>query len=263
MKKIIFFDIDGTLFVEGEYYIPESAIEAIHKAQANGHLCFVNTGRPISTIEQCIWDIGFDGFICGCGTYIHYDNMMIFKAELDENIRKEIIELSMDCHVENVLEGIDGDYFPENMQYPFFLHVYDRYKEQNFPVHKYNRDSLFNFEKMACYIREDSDKERFLNYFLEDKDYDIIDRGDNNYEIIPLGCTKATGIDVLLDYLGLSINDTISIGDSSNDLSMLTHTKESVAMGNGSPFLFDKVTYVTTSINEDGIYNALKHFNLF
>ncbi len=262
MSKIIFFDIDGTLFVEGDYYIPESAINAIHAAQKNGHLCIVNTGRPISTIEKQIWDIGFDGYICGCGTYVQYDDKMIFYADLDENIRKEIIELSADCDVDNVLEGIDGDYFPENMINPFFIHVFDRYKEQGFPVYLYNRDSMFRFEKMACWFKPTSDKERFLNYFLEDKDYDIIDRGDNNYEIIPLACTKATGIDVLLNHLGLSIEDTISIGDSSNDLSMLTHTKESVAMGNGSPFLFDKVTFVTTSIEQDGIYNALKHFNL-
>ena len=43
---------------------------------------------------------------------------------------------------------------------------------------------------------------------------------------------------------------------------MLTYTKESVAMGNSNPVLFDYVTYITADIEDDGIYNALKHFNV-
>ena len=47
-----------------------------------------------------------------------------------------------------------------------------------------------------------------------------------------------------------------------NDVSMLAYTKESVAMGNSNPQLFDIVTYKTTDIKNDGIYNALKHFHI-
>ena len=57
-------------------------------------------------------------------------------------------------------------------------------------------------------------------------------------------------------------DSTISFGDSTNDLSMLIHTKESVAMGNSNPILFDKVTHITTDIDENGIENALKHFHI-
>ncbi|MDE5757150.1 MAG: HAD hydrolase family protein [Allobaculum sp.] len=43
MKSIIFLDLDGTLW-ENEI-IPPSALEAIQKAQENGHMVFANTGR--------------------------------------------------------------------------------------------------------------------------------------------------------------------------------------------------------------------------
>lgn len=43
---------------------------------------------------------------------------------------------------------------------------------------------------------------------------------------------------------------------------MLKYTKDSVAMGNSNPLLFDIVTYITSDINDDGIKNALKHFNI-
>ena len=45
--NMIFFDIDGTLLSEKTFTVPDSAKEAIRKAQDNGHLVFINTGRPI------------------------------------------------------------------------------------------------------------------------------------------------------------------------------------------------------------------------
>jgi hypothetical protein len=44
---------------------------------------------------------------------------------------------------------------------------------------------------------------------------------------------------------------------------MLEHTKEAVVMGNGDENLKAMATYVTTDIDEDGIYHAMKHFGLF
>ena len=68
MKKIAFFDIDGTLTSEIDGSIPQSAITAIRKARANGNLMFLNTGRCIQNVEPRFKEVGFDGFVCGCGT---------------------------------------------------------------------------------------------------------------------------------------------------------------------------------------------------
>ena len=93
-------------------------------------------------------------------------------------------------------------------------------------------------------------------------DFDIIQRDVDFLEIIPLDYSKASGIQFITDYLGNSLENTISIGDSTNDIAMLKYTKDSVAMGNSNPLLFDIVTYITSDINDDGIKNALKHFNI-
>lgn len=73
MKKIAFFDIDGTLTSETDGTIPESAITAIRAARANGHLIFINTGRCFQNVEKRFLSIGFDGLVCGCGTNIYCD----------------------------------------------------------------------------------------------------------------------------------------------------------------------------------------------
>ena len=104
------------------------------------------------------------------------------------------------------------------------------------------------------------DIEAFKDAFKDDLEY--IQRAEDFIEVVPKSCSKATGIQTFIDLIGASIDDCISIGDSTNDLPMLTYTKESVAMGNSNPVLFDYVTYITTDIEDDGIYNALKHFNV-
>ena len=42
-RKILFFDIDGTLITEdGRRYFPDSARHALAQARANGHLVFID-----------------------------------------------------------------------------------------------------------------------------------------------------------------------------------------------------------------------------
>lgn len=45
-RKLIFFDIDGTIVTEARdgRIIPDSTRTALRKLQQNGHLCFINTG---------------------------------------------------------------------------------------------------------------------------------------------------------------------------------------------------------------------------
>lgn len=62
-QKLIFLDIDGTLLPPGEMIVPESAVDAIHRARANGHKVFLCTGRNLR-MTQPLFHYGFDGFVC-------------------------------------------------------------------------------------------------------------------------------------------------------------------------------------------------------
>ena len=70
-RKLLFFDIDGTLLAGGiPGYIPDSAIEALKQAQANGHYIFINSGRTYGFMPEAIKEFPFDGYVCGCGTEV-------------------------------------------------------------------------------------------------------------------------------------------------------------------------------------------------
>ena len=118
----------------------------------------------------------------------------------------------------------------------------------------------FFFDKFVVWIEENSDFPTFLNavspYFV------CIDRSDSFKEFVPRGYSKASGIQFLLNKLNIPLNHAYAVGHSNNDLPMLEYVPNSIAMGNSQPVsLFEKVRYVTRSVEEDGIEHALQHFH--
>ncbi|MDO4168790.1 MAG: Cof-type HAD-IIB family hydrolase [Lachnospiraceae bacterium] len=261
-QKLLFFDIDGTLVADGSSNITESAIRAIKKAQANGHLCFVNTGRPIGSVGDNIQNYPFDGYICGCGTYIKYRKKEILHVEIDPKLVQELIKWNQREKIDIFFEGKEGLVFPPESSIKD-LNLVERYfKKQGVAIQYYQYEEKIDFQtdKFTMWFDPKQPPLEFRS-FLEHH-FSVIERDIDFWEVIPKGYSKATGIDDLLKHLNMDIADTISFGDSVNDISMLEHTEQSVLMGNGAPELKDLVTYVTTDVREDGIYRALKHFRL-
>jgi hydroxymethylpyrimidine pyrophosphatase-like HAD family hydrolase len=58
------------------------------------------------------------------------------------------------------------------------------------------------------------------------------------------------------------LENTYALGDGMNDISMLKMAGHSIAMGNGQEAVKEAAEYVTTGINEDGVWNGLKHYHL-
>ena len=255
-RKILFFDIDETLLSHKTFTIPESTKNALKKAKENGHLIFINTGRTKSLIGDDIKEFEFDGYICGCGTYIEVDNKVLYNNIVNEDKYNAILESLKKYELKAVLEGVDAIYIDENSQDDFLL---SNLRKQNYPIKSYDLDNM-KFNKM--FIRYD-DNEYIDNFCDETKDiFDYIDHGKGTRELVPKGHSKVSGIDFLVDYLNIEKENTFAFGDSNNDISMLEHVENSIVMGNGNPDLFEKATFVTKNIDEDGIEYAMKYFNI-
>ena len=97
----LFFDIDGTILSEITHKIPESALEALHKAQENGHKTFINTGRTICSVPPMIKRISFDGFLCGCGTHLIYGEQVVFHHSIPYERGREIIKSMKELEAQN------------------------------------------------------------------------------------------------------------------------------------------------------------------
>ena len=261
MSSIIFFDIDGTIVTEDERaIIPESTREAIAETRRKGNLTFINSGRTAFNISPKVKELGFDGYICGCGTYIEYGG----KVQLWRTVPKDecirIAKLLRECNVTPVYEHTNGYFFDDKAPMTdglrYFMEVF---VDSGIDVSGRVEDNSFGFDKFVIWKNENSDMERFIAEVS--KNYSIIDRGGGFYENVPLGYTKATGIEKILKLLDIPMERAYAIGDSMNDLPMLEAVPNSIAMG-GAENIYPYVSYITSPIEEDGIANALKHYGL-
>ena len=255
-RKILFFDIDGTLLSHRTLTIPESAKRAVRKAKENGHLIFINTGRTISVINKEIKDLGFDGYICGCGSYIEVDGEVIYSNDIDKSKYAEIINKIEEYDLDVVLEGREAVYYNRDTSTDAIL---TDFIKNNYPVSTFKDENL-QFDKMYMKYGDNENLKDFCD-FTKDL-FDFIDHGNGGGEMVPKGHSKATGIDFVLNHYNIDDKDSYAFGDSNNDIHMFERVTNSIVMGNGNPELFENATFVTKDIDEDGIEHAMKHFNI-
>lgn len=260
-KKIAFFDIDGTLTSEVDGSIPQSAITAIQQARKNGNLMFINTGRCLQNVEDRFLSIGFDGIVAGCGTNILCNDKEILYTTQTHNITLEILDIARKTGVDLLFESRDYLAFDLSrpLVHPASLRHYNGFVKLNYNMPTNFDDPAFCCDKFVIWYMMDEQLVQFRT--VSDQYFDCIDRGGTFREFVPYGYSKATGIQKVLDYYKIPLQNAYAFGDSNNDLAMLTYLPNSVAMGNSEPVsLFDKVSYVTSNSSNHGIEKALKHF---
>lgn len=258
---VIFFDIDGTLVTEDERaIIPESTRAAIAETRCRGNLTFVNSGRTAFNISSDVKELGFDGYLCGCGTHIEYNGEVIFSSTLEQSFCRKVAEIVRKCNITPVYEHRDGYFFDEEAVMTeglrYFMEVF---VNSGIDISGRVEDDDFVFDKFVVWVNDKTDFEMFKREISPY--FEIIDRGGGFYENVPHGYSKATAIEKILKKLNIPIDEAYAIGDSMNDLPMLQAVPNSIAMG-GAEKIYPYVSYITTPIEEDGISNALKHFGL-
>ncbi|MDF2538902.1 MAG: HAD-superfamily hydrolase, subfamily [Herbinix sp.] len=255
-SNILFFDIDGTILSHRTSKISDSTKAAIKQAQSNGHLVFINTGRTLAELDENITNIGFDGYVCGCGTYITYHDEILHQTTLSPELVKELIEDLRVLNIEGILEGKQAVYYDNHIK----NQVVRKIKEEQALKHNVKswNDKDISFDKFCIWSESDENYKLFYDKYKEALDF--IRRSKHFTEVVPKNYSKATGIEFLLNHLNIPHENTFALGDSTNDLTMLQYVKYSIGMGNSCKEILEMVSYITDDVDNDGIANALKHF---
>ena len=273
-KKIIFLDIDGTLFSPQIGGTPESALKAIELAKKAGHKVFLCTGRSLAGATKSL-HYPVDGFIFGAGSSVYVNGQHIYDNPLTKSQLKALTQPLEDLRIPYMLEAAAGVYGDET-GYGYIVDYYggntsDRAKREKIVLENniYRFDYLSeeeNIYKMCIFLQdlrlmkdlEDRLEEPFVLTVsaFEPKRQLHIAEITNGLE------TKATGIQKVMDYFGLAREDTIGIGDSANDIPMLDYCGVAIAMGNASKVAKEHADFITKDILEDGIYHAFEQFHL-
>lgn len=90
----------------------------------------------------------------------------------------------------------------------------------------------------------------------------VVDGGFHNIEFTAANVNKGLGLHFLAKELGISMEETMAVGDSGNDAEMLKAAGLGVAMGNASKAIKDISDVVTLTNEECGVAHAIETYIL-
>ncbi|MCR5747442.1 MAG: Cof-type HAD-IIB family hydrolase [Lachnospiraceae bacterium] len=258
-KKILFFDIDGTLW-DWKNEISDSTREAVSRIRKNGHLAFINTGRARGYVRnESLLDIGFDGIISACGTMIEYKGETVFRNKMPSSLTEEIVSGVRRYGCLPILEGCEYLYM-EREDFADSMYGQKLIRELGSRLKGINDEwGKWEMQKLSCSTK-DADLNGCISEFGDR--FDFIKHDSTVVEIVPIGFSKGTGVKYICDMLDIPVSDTYAFGDSINDKEMLLTAGTGIVMGNGTENAKALADYITTSLYEDGIWNACRHFGL-
>lgn len=277
-KSIIFFDVDGTLVVcASKEYIPQSAVQAIRQARANGHLCYLCTGRSAAEIYPFIMEVGFDGVIGAGGSYVQIGDTMLYHHTISEASMAHLTSFFEQNGFDYYLESNDGLFASKNliprlehMLYGDWVHDPEaaarKEKGNDFMDALRPLDGAPRPYNKVCFLENpEIPWEVIAREFGEE--FTVIrctvpSFGKNSGELTVPNSNKSYAIDTLIHHLGIDRENTYAFGDGMNDAEMIKYVRHGIAMGNAKEGLKAIADEVTASQTEDGIYLSMKKHGL-
>ena len=259
MIRALFFDIDGTLVSFNTHKVAQSTIDGLNIAKERGIKIFISTGRPLSFINN-LEDIEhlIDGYITTNGSYNFMGRSVISMHSIPK---------------EEVLTLVD---YLNKHEYPAILVGTDNTAVINHKpiVDRIVIDTL-NITNIDFSITAETVLQQDIlqiTPFITQEQQDIImpqiphcasERWHPEFiDTVNKQASKGKALSDIVAYNDLLISETMAFGDGGNDISMLLKAGVGVAMGNANDNVKAMANYVTSSADEDGIYKALKHFEV-
>ena len=254
--KIIFFDIDDTLRNSKTGFVPSTIPTIFKQLREKGILTGIATGRGIFGVVPEIKTLKPDFFVTLNGAYIEdkkgnviYSNK-IAKDKVEEYITwtKEVgidyglvgsQAAKLSRRTEMISQAIDPIY-PDLEVDPDFYQKEDIYQMWTFEE---QGDDLVLPDTLASTLR-------------------MVRWHEHSSDVVPISGSKAAGVAKVVDQLGLKPENVMVFGDGLNDLELFDYAGISVAMGVSHEKIKEKADYITKTLEEDGIFDALEGFGM-
>lgn len=258
--KAIVLDIDGTLLCKERKFVTPQCVQTIENLQAKGILIIISTGRGKFAAEPDILSgLKPDYLVCNNGACIFKEGNIIHENRF---------EIS---HVEILTKFCEEKKYQLCFTFEDAYYIYAEYEE-------FVKSYVSNTGK-THYLKDGTDKLRHLKSMpygaflrlpkesresfpsLKDAGLKMMELSSfGAYDICPSSVDKSFAIEMILNDLGISWNETVAIGDSLNDIGMISNAGMGVAMGNAVEEVKKVASFITTSAVEDGVVNAINKF---
>ena len=263
-------DMDGTL-LNTDHEVTAYTRAVMERAVKQGKNIALCTGRCLSELSRYLDELPFVGYVIG------ESGGWIYDVARKKALRQIVLDDAEVSAILSAAEGMDITWqvFVDNQSYMQFglCRDWTHYHLSGFGG-VFETTSLFvddapglclcnpgKVEKINLYFA-DRDECRLYGERIKGRPVAVTGSIGMGWEISPMGVSKAQGLEVLCDYLGLKLDETMAIGDGGNDLDVMAVAGLTVAMGNAIHAVRDLADVVTDDNDHDGVGHAIEKYML-
>ena len=270
MYRLLAFDYDGTAAVDGQFPT-ERVCQAIAAARAKGVVAVLATGRPYDSAARYGEALGLDApVICFQGAMVRElagEKRVLYVEPAPADAMCEVLALADERDLELNIYGEDQMYI---IQRGRPLEFYERWFGMPIMMASSYAEICNEFAATGrsplkgLFIGpaetndafRDELRERFAGRLEVVRSHDLF------VEVHSTEASKGHGLKFLADYYDIPQAETIAVGDSGNDSSMIEWAGLGVAMANALPEVFAAADAVAPAVTEDGLADVIERYIL-
>ena len=268
--KLIAADMDGTALTSDKRLTPRT-VAAMEKAIEQGKTVVFSTGRSISLIRPYVDAIkGMRYAVTASGgTVIDLvKNEYLVHDTVDAETCKMIIAAASGSYVFPILfhdsETYGSSWCVDDLT-DFGFQAYE-------PI--YRQCMHLVPDAMDWFMEDPGELEKFNLFFGNNYEADEVyekikhlpisftTHSKRALEINAAGTSKAKGLKVLCNRLGISLSECIAVGDAENDEDMISCAGLKVAMANGSERVKSMADVIADTNDNDGVAKIIEQYLL-
>ena len=259
--KLAAIDLDGTL-LNSQHQLLEKNTRALRQAQAQGIQLVLATGRSVVSAVDMLEQMELEGFILALnGTFIAQKTSEGLKTLRSSQLEQSDVKKAFDLAQEEKITFIASNQLgsdrvvmddPEELVQEFLVKRTDlrcfTAKEMQEKI-----DDARNYYLKLAFTNQNRKKLLNLKQRLEKAGLPTI-FSDTHY------INKGTALQFLCEKLGISLSETLAIGDQENDIELLQMSGRGIAMGNAQEHVKAVADQVTMTNDQAGVAKALLRY---
>lgn len=259
MIQVLVSDLDYTVVTATQKEAPQDVVDAMIRLQEAGITLVLATGRThfgaTALVEQFKLK-EYGGYLVSCTGAEVYDcknETILYRSEITDDLIHELFEYTrirnLNFKVEQSKHMICTDYDP-GIEYDFHVVGVDAIL---------TKDRFFDYIKEPVYMMAITQRKELLDQYTEEINQRFSGKlfpqrsGDYFIDFVNHSVSKETGVQVLLDILGMSWQNVAAIGDGENDLPLLRKAGISATLENGKDIVKQTANKIVSSVDDNGI----------
>ncbi|MDQ0256950.1 HAD superfamily hydrolase (TIGR01484 family) [Evansella vedderi] len=239
--KLIALDMDGTLLKDNHEVSPANR-KAIKVAKEQGIHIVLSTGRSILSCKEYADSLELDSYLVTVNGSEIWDTQGNL---IDQNpIDAELIEMLWDLKMKH------------NTQY--WAISSEKVWRDDFPTDIQSQ----NWLKFGFHFEDAKIQKEVTELLTKHEALEVSNSSPTNLEINAAGINKGFALEKVCNWLDITMDNVMAVGDSLNDIVMIKEAGVGVAMGNAQQKVKDAANWVTSSNNDDGVARAIEKFIL-